>query len=185
LLCMQLHSLSEDIARDMRRRAGGDYRLPLETYFSACLNAARSCFFTLARTGGAQFKNISSQWRTNALDQKARSQFNSMCNLRDRDVHFGEIDAATLPKMVEATNSSYLHQHYNAALFGPQPMAEHTNPDGATVRATALQGTFGLYVEIDGHLTEATIACAAFIAQLRSLLAAAEAANVSNTAASD
>jgi hypothetical protein len=184
ILYAQLHSLSGDIARDMRRRVGGDYRLPLETYFSACLNAARSCFFVLARTGGQQFKNVSSQWRNNVLDQRARARFNSMINLRDRDVHYGEMGAAVLPKMMEAQNEGSLYVHYNAALYGPQPMAEHENPDGTMVRSPALQSTIGLYVEIGGCLIEATTACADFIAQLHSLLNAAVTADAARTAAS-
>jgi hypothetical protein len=93
LLCAHLRALPKEIARDMRRRSGGDYQLALETYFSACLNAARSCFFILARTGDRQFKDVSSRWRNSALDQQARARFNSMVNLRDRDVHYGEMGA--------------------------------------------------------------------------------------------
>ena len=160
----------------MRRRVGGDYRLALETYFSACLNAARSCFFILARTGGRQFKSVHSQWRNNCLDEQARARFNSMVNLRDRDVHFGETGAEALPKMMEVDRSEVnIYIQHNAALFGPQPMTEHQNPDGMTVRAPALQGTVGLYIEIGGSRIEATTACVGFIGQLRSLLQAAEA----------
>lgn len=181
ILYAQLHSLSGEIARDMRRRVGADYHLPLETYFSACLNAARSCFFVLARTGGTQFKNVLSQWRNNVLDQQARARFNSMINLRDRDVHFGEMGAAALPKMMAVQDVGNHFVNYNAALFGPQPLAEHKNPDGVVVRSPALQGTIGLYVVIDGCLLEATTACAEFIAQLRSLLSAATATRAVQT----
>jgi len=66
----------------------------------------------------------------------------------------------------------------NATLFGPQPMTEHQNPDGVTVRAPVLQGTVGLYVEIGGSRIEATTACVGFIGQMRSLLQAAAAAVV-------
>jgi len=119
LLCAHLRALPGEIAIAMRRRAEGDYRLPLEAFFSASLNAARSCFFVLARTGGPQFKHVSSQWRSTALDEQGRARFNSMLALRDRDVHFGEMDAETLPKMMELDMSrtgSYV-QH-NAALLG-------------------------------------------------------------------
>ena len=186
ILCAQLRSLPTDIARDMRRRVGGDYRLALETYFSACLNAARSCYFVLARTGGQEFKDVSSLWRNNSLDQQARTRFNSMVKLRDRDVHYGEMVAEVLPKMMEVENDGSLYSFHNSALFGPQAMAEHENPDGTTVRAPALQGTAGLYIEIGGSKIEATTACADFIGQLRSLLQAAEAAEAAkSTAASD
>jgi len=36
---------------------------------------------------------------------------------------------------------------YNAALFGPRPTIEEENPDGTKVRANALRGSVGLYVE--------------------------------------
>ena len=100
LLCAHLRALPGEIALSMRRRADGDYRLPLEAFFSASLIAARSSFFVLARTGGPIFKDVCSQWRTTALDERGRARFNSMLALRDRDVHFGEMNADTLPKMM-------------------------------------------------------------------------------------
>lgn len=185
MLAAQLNALSAEIARDMRRTVSRDYRVPLETYFSACLNAARSCFFILARTGGAQFKRVKTDWRNNTLDQWGRTRFNAMTNLRDRDVHYGEMGVSALPKMIPVPDEGNAHgNHYNAVLFGPRPMAEHTNPDGAMVRSSALQGTIGLYLEIGGCVTEATTACAEFISQLRSLVSAAEAAEAKKAAAS-
>ena len=183
LFCAQLRLLPDEIARDMRRLAGRDYRLALETYFSACLNAARSCFFILARTGGPQFKDVSSQWRNNALDQLARARFNSMLSLRDRDVHYGELGAEALPKMVGVEDHVNLYSQHNAALLGPQAMTEHRNPDGTTVRAPALQGSVGLYIQIGGSTIEATTACTDFIDQLRALLRAAEASVAMKSAA--
>jgi hypothetical protein len=170
-----LRAQPSDIALDMRRRVGGDYRLGLETYFSACLNAARSCFFILARTGGPQFKGVSSHWRNNILDQKGRAQFNFMVNLRDRDVHFGEMGAEALPKMMELDVHYNPYNQHNTALFGPRVLSEHQNPDGVTVRAAGLQSTYGLYVQMGGSRIDAADACATFIRQLRSLLEAAEA----------
>src|SRR5262245_34012588 len=127
ILCTQLHSFSDEIARHLRRNVGGDYRLPLETYFSACLNAARSSYFILARTGGRQFKPIDAALRNNVLDQRGRARFNSMLHLRDRDVHWGDVSTQALPKMIEAkeeheSSAYYQTMHYNAALFGPRPM---------------------------------------------------------------
>jgi hypothetical protein len=107
-----------------------------------------------------------------------------MINLRDRDVHYGEMGTATLPKMMEVPDEGNLYVHYNAVLFGPQPMAEHQNPDGVMVRSPALQSTIGLYVEIGGRVTQATAACADFIAQLRSLLNAVAVDDVVRAAAS-
>jgi hypothetical protein len=177
ILYDHLRLLPSDIARDMRRRAGGNYRLGLETYFSACLNAARSSFFILARTGGPQFKDVSSRWRNDVLEQEGREQFNLMLSLRDRDVHFGEISAEVLPKMMESElHDTSPYNQYNAAIFGPRPLTEHQNPDGITVRATGLQGTYGLYIQKNGSRIDAADACALFISQLRSLLEASEAA---------
>jgi len=105
-----------------------------------------------------------------------------MLSLRDRDVHCGETDAEALPKMMEVDMNEIVYFQHNAALFGPQPMAEHKNPDGMIVRAPALQGTVGLYVEICGSRIEATTACSGFIAQLRSLFQSVEAAEAAKSA---
>jgi hypothetical protein len=179
-----LRSLPSDIARDMRRRVGGDYRLGLETYFSSCLNAARSCFFILARTGGPEFKDVSSRWRNTILDQKGRAQFNFMVNLRDRDVHFGEMGAEALPKMMELELDMNSYNQHNSAIFGPRLLTEHENPDGVTVRAAGLQSTYGLYIQMEGSRIDAADACAIFIRQLRSLLENAEAAFAAKSAVS-
>ena len=162
----------------MRGTAEQNYRLPLETFFSACLNAARSCYFILMRTGGPGFKPIEARWRNKDLDQDGRARFWAMVHLRDRDVHFGEIPAETLPKMIEVDGggSPYGH-HYNAVLFGPRPRTEHKNPDGVVVSGEhGLQGTVGLYIDLNGAKAEASTACVGFIEQLHSLLRAAEAA---------
>jgi hypothetical protein len=175
LLYAHLGTMPAQIARDMRRAGDRDYRLPLETFFFACLGAARSVFYILARTGGPQFKAASSAWR-DGLSQAERETFNRMLHLPGRDVHYGDVDAMALPKMIEADElgEMAMHVHHNAALFGPAPFAEHVNPDGTKVRARGLQGSMGLYIEIGGLKCEATTACAQFIDQLRSLLAAAE-----------
>jgi len=174
ILCAHLKSLAREIALDMRRRVGGDYQLVLETYFSACIGAARSSFYILRETGGPQFTNVSSKWRNHILDQGARTRFNALLSLRDRDVHYGELSADALPKMIEIDyewTSTYQH---NAALFGPAVLTEHKNPDGEIVRAGGLQGSVGLYVEIAGRKIDAATACLDFISLLRSLLRAAE-----------
>ena len=182
LLYEHLRLLPKEIARDMRRAATRDYRLPLETFFSACLSAARSSYYVLCESGGADFKPIESHWRNSSLDQEGRTRFNTMLKLRDDDIHYGETGAEALPKMMEVEMSE-LHIHHNAALFGPAAMAEHKNPDGLTVRAPGLQSTFSLYIDIGGSRVEATTACAGFIAQLRTLLQAAEAAVAAKAAA--
>jgi hypothetical protein len=85
--------------------------------------------------------------------------------------------------MMEAEDEGSFHSHCNAALFGPRPLTEHENPDGTTVRAPALQGTVGLYIETGGSRIEATTACTGFIVQLRSLLEATTAAEATKNAA--
>jgi hypothetical protein len=184
ILYIHLRSQPSDIARDMRRRVGGDYRLGLETYFSACLNAARSCFFILARTGGPPFKDVSSRWRNSIIDQKGRAQFNFMVNLRDRDVHYGEMAAEALPKMMELELDMNPYNEHNSAIFGPRSLTEHQNPDGEIVRAAGLQSTYGLYIQMEGSRIDAADACTTFIRQLRSLLETAEAAFAAKSATS-
>jgi hypothetical protein len=104
-----------------------------------------------------------------------------MIKLRDRDVHYGEMAATALPTMMDVQGEWNLNGHHNAVLFGPQPITEHKNPDGQIVRSPSLQSTIGLYVEISACLTEATTASADFIAQLRSLLTAAVAADAARS----
>jgi hypothetical protein len=177
LLCSHLRALPKELAADLRRAGGSrDHRLELETFFSACIGAARSSFFIAWKKGGQQFKDVFSHWKCHTLDQESRARFNTMLHLRDRDVHFGELPAEVLPKMMEAEDNGSVYHAYNAAFFGARPMTEHTNPDGATVRATSLQGTVGLYIDVNGSRVEAITACVAFISQLRSLLQTADAA---------
>lgn len=175
LLCNHLRSLAGEIALQLRRRGGEDFRLPLETYFSACMGAARSCYFVLARTGGKEFKRVSSHLRNTVLHEEQRARFNSMLNLRDRDVHFGETGATVLPTMMAAQDDGSAQVFYNAAIFGPKPTSEHKNPDGTKVQSSAMHSSVGLYIEIGGRMAEATTVCADFIFQLKSLLDAARA----------
>ena len=180
-----LQALPAQIALQMRRSAGGDYQLVLETYFSACLNAAKSCFYVLSNAGHPHFKGVFSQWRMTALDGPARARFNAMKALRDDDVHFGVTGAEALPKMVEMNmHEMFNYTFHNSAIFGSPTMAEHTNPDGTIVRADALQGTVGLYIVVGGDRLEATTACAWFIDRLRALLDAIDAAAAKSDATS-
>lgn len=175
LLSAHLGTIPAEISSSLWR-AGSDqhFRLTLETYFFACLSAARSVYFIFLETGGPTAKRISSGWRNNSLDQDGRTRFNAMLNLRDRDVHYGDAEAETLPKMIEFPDNGSMYNRHSAALFGPAPMTEHINPDGSKVSARALRGSIGLYIDMDGRKVEATTACAEFIEQLRSLLHAAE-----------
>ena len=63
-----------------------------------------------------------------------------MLNLRDRDVHFGDAEAETLPKMIEFLDHGSMSTDYNAALLGPAPMTKHLNPDGSKVSGSSAPG---------------------------------------------
>jgi Tn3 transposase DDE domain len=56
-----------------------------------------------------------------------------MVNLRDRDVHFGDMRAETLPKMMELELHENSYSQHDTALFGPRALTEHKNPNGVTV----------------------------------------------------
>lgn len=177
LLCSYLQQLPNDIARDMRKaRSDADgHRLQLEAFFSAAMGAAQSSFYIL--TYDPQLK-VFPRWKMTALDQDGRTRFHRLHKLRDDDVHYGVIPASVVSKMVpieESYDPSHI-VHHNAVLFGPRPVTEYVNPDGATARGYGLLGTVGLYIEVGGATLEAITACVWFIQQLRSLLRAAEAA---------
>ena len=74
-----------------------------------------------------------------------------------------------------------LYNHYNAALFGPIALMEHINPDGEPIRAQTLQGTVDLYLNIAGQTIRGATACNQFIAHMRSLIDAIEAAQTSTS----
>jgi len=181
-----LDAASRDTAYQHGNPLDGGERL--EFFFSACLSAARSVFYVLEKNGGTKFKETQRRWRAEVLKEDVeRFKFNRMVRLRDGDVHFGTIGAEALQKWVEEdwrnqNRSSYYYQPdvYNAALFGPRPVIEEVNPDGATVRATVLRGSVGLYIEQHSQRVEATTACREFISQLRSLLHAVKAGEVAS-----
>jgi hypothetical protein len=106
-----------------------------------------------------------------------------MMALRDNDVHHGQSDGKTLPKMIplERSNDAWMYQPLpNYAALGILPVpTEHKNPDGSTVSSfDGLQGSKSLYVEIAGEICEGPTVCERFIAQLSSLLDAVQGANV-------
>ena len=169
-----LSAVPAEIERPLARASpDSDVRLMLETYFFACLNAARSVFFILNKTGGPDFKEVASEWRNETLTQAQRTRFSKMLHLRDRDICYGDVESLALPKMIDGPDSGSVDAHYHAALFGPRPMTELENPDGTKVSARALRGSMGLYFEIDHRKVEGTTACAEFIGLLRLLLGAA------------
>lgn len=179
ILLAHLRTVPREIALAQRRASSGlDYQLLLETYFFASLGAARSVYFILFKTGGLKFKDVESDWRNRSLDQTEKTRFNKMLYLRDRDVHFGDVSGEALATMIESDDIDSMYVQHNAAIFGPAALAEHVNPDGSTVRARGLQSSVGLHIDIGDKKYEAATACAHFIQQLRTLIAATEAAAI-------
>jgi hypothetical protein len=170
-----LEQASREIAKSLAR-LGPDQSELLDFYFSACLSAAQSVFYTL---GNAEpnFKSIEREWRKGLASDEERAQFHRMVTQRDLDVHHGETDAEPLPAVIPAESHEYeSYIQHNAALLGPPGVAKLTNPDGTEISATALRGTKRLYIALNGDRVDATTACRVFIAQLRSLQDAVKAA---------
>lgn len=161
----------EDLSKQPNYRSPADPE-HLEFFFSASLTAARSVFYVLNESGGGQFQKVYSKWYKNLNEQQ--SFFDNMRDFRDDDVHRAATDAEPLQKYVEADLSRqapyYQTSVHNAAIFGPRPMTEAENPDGAKVSGYALSGSLGLYIKQKGKRVEASIACRQFIGLLRSLL---------------
>lgn len=130
-----LEHASKEIAAQYARASRQLNQEPLEYYFSACLSAAQSVFYILAKTGGPKFKAMAHEWRANLTNDSARARFNRMVGIRDGDVHFGKTGATPLPKYIEEDrHGAYIHhwQFYNAALFraragrgGDEPRRDH------------------------------------------------------------
>jgi hypothetical protein len=176
----QLRRATEDYQAHWRGEANSEH---LDFYFSACLTAARSIFYILSKTGGADFKKTQHDWRTGLKDDAERHHFNDMIGRRDSDVHYGKTGAKPLPKYIKddplrnrSPYASHSFVFHSVPLFGPVPVMEEQNPDGTKVRGSTLLGTVGLYLDRDGATVEATMACREFIDQLRSLLEATKAA---------
>jgi hypothetical protein len=153
----------------------------LEYYFSACLSAARSVFYTLSDTKAKKvFFEVEARWRKNLPSDAVRAIYNQIKTLRDDDVHYGDAGATPHPKSIADPFGEF--QFFggdifpSAALHGRDPLAEETNPDGRTVSGRGFRGTVGLYIDRDGGLVEASTACREFIDLLRSLLDATKAA---------
>ena len=83
-----------------------------------------------------------------------------------------------MPKYIEEDRlgQSPYHQDFcNAAIFGPAPVVEMTNPDGEKVSGSVLRGTIGLYIDLPAGPSDAEKACRRFIDQVASLLDAVKA----------
>ena len=164
----------EQLPKD--NRAGRDPE-SLEFFFSAFLSAAQSIYYVLDDTGGTEFKERQRRWRA-ALPESQRSRFVRMIGLRDKDVHLAKSGAETLPKYVGEDRSR--HTITNIAMFGHETLVEMENPDGTKVSAPVLRGSVGLYIEQEGQRIAAVTACREFIGQLRSLVDAVKAAQMTN-----
>ncbi len=173
-----LEAAPRQIAKSLAR-ATPDQSEILHYYFSACLSAAQSVFYTLEKAAKPRFTDIESAWRKNQANDQERARFNRMIRIRDDDVHFGESGAEPLPAAIPAEPSEFQNYvHHNSALHGPAATSKRTNPDGTEVTAAVLRGTRRLYIQLNGQRVDATTACREFIGQLRSLQAAVAAALV-------
>lgn len=143
----------------------------LDYNYSACLSAAQSAFYALGKAAGKRlFNSVTSAWRKALPDDAARHEFNDMIARRDDDVHYGDFNAEALPTMMPVDfDACGMYSQHNAALLGPAALATYTHPDGRVSVARGLTSTRRLYIDRDGKTVDATTACAAFIAQLRSL----------------
>jgi len=168
-LAQASRDMVNDLARNPRAAENAER---LEFLFSACLTAGQSSFYVLRETGGLAFARAHHRWRT-ALALGEREEFNRMISLRDADVHYAKPGAQALRKFVAEDRSRYATSFYNAAIFGPAPVAVETNPDGAQVSGPVLRGTIGLYIDSPKGPVDAENACRVFVDRLHSLLQAA------------
>jgi hypothetical protein len=149
----------------------------LKNYFSACLSATQSAFYTLTASG--EFEAKKRAWLS-TLTGPERSEFWEMKDLRDIDVHYAVMDAKALSKMIPADLSAPLGQgwgraaaytHYQNFSSAPDARVRHPNPDGTVVEGAVLRGTMGLYLEWGGRpRVEATTVCREFIARMSALV---------------
>jgi hypothetical protein len=171
------HTSREEMVKHLANPRSGNPE-QLEYLFSACLSAAQSVYYIIEKTGGANFKQMQKEWRRRIPDG---DQFGRMIGLRGDDVHLGETGAEPLPKYVkeEPWNRSAFgtyYNSYNAALFGPEPVFEHVNPDGTKVVGSVMRGSLGLYLDWGGQRVDASTVCRKFIRLLRALLEATKTA---------
>jgi hypothetical protein len=137
----------------------------LEFYFSACLTAAQSAHYVLEGIGGVIFERVLSR-----LPEVEREKFEKMIDLRDDDVHFAFIDAEPRHKFVPEDPFAQRTVFRPRMPFFIAGEITERNPDGTTVRGSTLRGARGLYLEQNGRLIEAPVACHELIELLRSLL---------------
>jgi hypothetical protein len=179
LLLAYLREQSKDIALAQRRASfaeeGG--KLKLDTFFFACLEAARSAYFILEKAG-PRWKTVLDTWKADPSAKDDVDRFDAAVHLRSQDVHHGCAPSEALGTMIPVEDhGSAFGEHYNSAIFGPLTETTYANPGGTTVRsAYGLQGSMGLHVDLAGKRCEAAAACTVFMAQLRALIARTKAA---------
>ena len=112
LLLAYLRELPKEIAADMRRAAYDEthHKLALETFFHACLGAAKSADYLLRKS--PSFVTIRSEFWDRSSVESAR--FRAMADLRDRDVHHGDVETDALTTMIPGEDhgspfGQYLH----------------------------------------------------------------------------
>jgi hypothetical protein len=138
----------------------------MEFYLSASLTAARSAFYIVRDHGGGVFRLAQKSWRR--AHPPADMDFHQrMIDLRDEDVHHGNVDATSITKFVDARTIP------GVQIFGNpiDAMVEETNPDGRRVRAQALATVLTLYIDHAGKRIEAATAARQFTALLWKLIA--------------
>jgi hypothetical protein len=167
-----LHHAAEDMALQMRRAREPDSE-PLEFWFSACLSAAQSVYYVLEETGGTRFKQIQAAWRI-TLGARAGNEFGWIIGVRGDDVHLATVPGSVMPKVVPAPASEQQWIGRNPALYGPEELTPHKNPDGSLVASSAVVGSLGLYIDTPaGERVDAETLCRRFIDHLTALLACA------------
>lgn len=174
VLRQQLRSLDGEIARAQRGTASSlDHRLLLDTNFLACFGAVQAVYYILYdkdRDFEPCFQAQMADWRARILDNDGRAHFNRLMNIRDRDVHYGEVPGEALAKMIPLPEQSFF-EYRNQSIFSPSPVTEFINPDDKMVSGRrGLQGSVGLYITIGGKRCEAADACDHFIAYLGALI---------------
>jgi len=136
----------------------------MEFHLSASLTAVQSAFYVLLDHNRSNFESEHYRWRqTRGEDERAF--LNRLMKLRDTDVHFGMLDAASLHTYVDAARLPGVK-----VLGPPGVFVEAQNPDGTTIQAPVLMTVRALYIEHAGKRIEATVAAQQFIALLRDLV---------------
>jgi hypothetical protein len=102
-LLHDLRAAPEAIAADMRRGSPAfSHELLLDARFVSCLGLAKSTHNIVKDAECGRYRDTIRLWRTTALDDKERTQFNRMAKLRDIDVHHGLSHGGALATFIPA-----------------------------------------------------------------------------------